>query len=52
MADEREEEERPLVSGDPLHSTDGFAARHLVRFVLILIGLAFIIYTGGFVDCD
>ena len=52
VSDEREDEGKPLVSGDPLHDTDGFAKRHLIRGLLILVALAFLIYTGGFIDCD
>jgi len=50
MSDE-EEQDRPTVSADPLHSTDGFASRHLLRGLMLVVGLAVIVAAHTFVDC-
>ena len=50
MTDE-DEKTGTRLGADPLHRTDKFASRHFKRGIVILIGLAAVVFAHTFLNC-
>lgn len=49
--DESRDDDRPVPVADPLHSTESFAARHLLRLLLVLVALGVLVAAHTLLNC-